>query len=249
MNSTFDLTGRVAWVTGAGKGLGRRMALALAEAGASVAVTSRTVDDLRTLAAEAHGALALPAAVDDLDAVRGCVDRIVDEYGKLDVLVNCAGISPVFKRSESVTGEEWRQVLDVNLGGTFHCCREAGRQMLDQGQGSIVNVSSVHAVSGFERLAPYAASKGAVEALSRVLAVEWADRGVRVNVLAPGYFRTDLSDGLMSSRWGETVLRSIPQGRIGDAGELGGAVVYLASDASSYVTGSTLYVDGGWTAR
>lgn len=242
----FDLTGRTAWVTGAGKGLGRAIAAGLAAAGATVAVTSRTPADLEELAAElGEGAIVLPGSVDDAEFAEECVRRI----GPLDVLVTCAGISPTFKRSESVSDEDWRGVLRVNLDGTYFCCRAAGRRMLEQGRGSIITVSSVHGTTGFERIAAYAASKGAVEALTRVLAVEWADRGVRVNALAPGYFATDLSDGLMRSRWGDIVRGAVPQGRVGDAAELAGAAVYLASDASSYVTGSTLYVDGGWTAR
>lgn len=244
---------KTAWVTGAGKGLGRAIAVALAQAGATVAVTSRTASDLERLeselAADGGKVLVVPGAVDDSDAVRDMVERITQWTGRLDAVVNCAGISPHFTRSEKVTDRDWRQVVDVNLHGTFYCCREAGKVMLEQRSGSIVNVSSVHASTGFERIAAYAASKGGVEALTRALAVEWADRGVRVNTLAPGYFHTDLSSGLLDSRWGERIVANTPMGRVGDADELGGAAVFLASDASRYVTGTTLTVDGGWTAR
>ncbi|MGW3287954.1 SDR family NAD(P)-dependent oxidoreductase [Streptomyces sp. NPDC001002] len=252
MNGQLRLDRKTVWVTGAGKGLGRAIAVAVSQAGAAVAVTARTGTDLERLESELapHGGkvLVLPGSVADSAGVRDMVERITRWTGGLDAVVNCAGISPHFTRSERVTDEDWRQVIDVNLQGTFYCCREAGKVMLEQRSGSIVNVSSVHARTGFERIAAYAASKGGVEALTRALAVEWADRGVRVNSLAPGYFQTDLSSGLLDSRWGERIVSNTPLGRVGDAEELGGAAVFLVSDASRFVTGTTLTVDGGWTA-
>jgi NAD(P)-dependent dehydrogenase (short-subunit alcohol dehydrogenase family) len=248
----LDLTGKVVWVTGAGKGLGRATAQALSEAGATVVLSARTSADLDDLAgslrAAGREAHVQPLDVADAAAVRAATERVAETTGRIDGLVNYAGISPSFTRSENLTDEAWTQVLGVNLSGTFHCCREVGRLMLQAGGGSIANVSSVHARSGAARMAAYVATKGGVEALTRTLAVEWADRGVRVNTIAPGYFETDLSTPLLDSRHGERIVARIPLGRVGDPEELGGAAVFLMSDASRYTTGSTLAVDGGWTA-
>ncbi len=248
----LDLAGKTVWVTGAGKGLGRAMAHALSSAGATVVLSARSRSDLEDLAGtlrsagrEAH---VQPLDVADAAAVRTATEHVAEATGRIDGLVNCAGISPSFTRSEHLDDASWSQVIGVNLAGTFHCCREVGRLMLQAGGGSIVNVSSVHARSGAARIAAYAASKGGVEALTRTLAVEWADRLVRVNTIAPGYFETDLSRPLLDSRHAEGILAKIPLGRVGHAGELGGAAVFLMSDAARYTTGSTLTVDGGWTA-
>lgn len=252
MNTTarWNLEGRTIWVTGAGKGLGRAIAEAMAHAGARVAVTARTAGDLEKLADELAPAQVevVPAAVDDPQAVDAAVDTILNRTGRLDGLVNAAGISPVFIRSEKLTDDDWQRILRTNLDGTFHVCRAAGRAMLEQGSGSIVNVTSIHARTGFERIAAYAASKGGIEALARTLAVEWADRGVRVNCLAPGYVPTDLSSGLLDSARGDAIRNRIPMGRTGVPAEVASAALFLVSDASSYVTGTTVTTDGGWTA-
>lgn len=248
---TGVLEGKVIWVTGAGKGLGRAMALRASQEGAAVAATSRTASDLEQLVAESDAAgpiYAYPGSVassSDVDSIR---DAILDRHGRLDGLVNNAGISPTFVRSERAEDADFDQVLSVNVAGSFKCSRAAGQAMLTHGGGSVVNISSVHAQVGFERIAAYAASKGAVEALTKSLAVEWADRGVRVNCVAPGYYRTELSDGLLDSTWGEKIVRSIPLGRTGEAEELAAAVTFLLSDQSSYMTGTTMTVDGGWKA-
>lgn len=248
---TGTLAGKVVWVTGAGKGLGRAMALKASQEGATVAATSRTRSDLDQLVSESAPAgviLAYPGSVSSVAEVDRIRDSIIERYGRLDGLVNNAGISPSFVRSERATDADFDRVLDVNVGGSFRCARAAAQVMLQAGTGAIVNISSVHAQVGFERIAAYAASKGAIEALTKSLAVEWADRGVRVNCVAPGYYRTDLSHGLLDSAWGERILRNIPLGRTGEAEELASAVVFLLSDQSSYVTGTTMTVDGGWKA-
>jgi NAD(P)-dependent dehydrogenase (short-subunit alcohol dehydrogenase family) len=245
-----EVAGKVVWVTGAGRGLGRAMAVALSRAGATVALTSRTESSLLELAGELESSDVdiLPASIDDARAVSAVVSEIVRRRGRLDGLVNCAGISPIFVRSEELNDDDWNRVITTNLTGTFTCCREAAKVMLPQGSGSIVNITSVHASVGSARIAAYSASKGGLDALTKTLAVEWADRGVRVNALAPGYFHTDLSADLLNSPHGEHIRASIPLGRVGKPDELTGAVLFLIGDASAYVTGSTLTVDGGWTA-
>lgn len=253
--SMFDLTGKVAWITGAGKGLGSAIARALYSAGATVVLTSRTESDLDRIAGEldpdgsADRTSVIAGSVDAPGFADNAVQHVLATRGQLDVLINCAGISPSFTRSESVSDDDWQRVMKVNLDGAFYCARAAGAHMLSRRSGSIVNVTSVHAVTGFERIAAYAASKGGLDALTKTLAVEWAERGVRVNALAPGYFRTDLSSGLLDSKWGDSIVKATPAGRLGIPSELGGAAVFLASDASSYVTGTTVNVDGGWVAR
>jgi NAD(P)-dependent dehydrogenase (short-subunit alcohol dehydrogenase family) len=249
-----DLGQKVAWVTGAGRGLGRAIARGLAAAGARLVLTSRSEAELQQVRSELQEThttevLIEPGSVVSAAEVRAIVDRSMRHFGRLDVLVHCAGISPIFKPSERVEDEEWSEIIDTNLTGTFYCCREAGRVMLRQGGGSIIAISSVHGSVGMERLAAYAASKGGVEMLMRTLALEWAHHGVRVNTLAPGYFRTSMSEPLLTSRWEERIRAAVPMGRFGDCEEVVGAALFLASDASAYVTGTTLFVDGGWTAR
>jgi NAD(P)-dependent dehydrogenase (short-subunit alcohol dehydrogenase family) len=250
---TFDFTGRRVWVTGASRGLGRAIALEFAASGAKVALTARTADAVGAVAleAEALGAktLVLPASVNDPVAVVAAASEIAAAWGGLDVLINCAGVSPTFKRAELVDDEEWRQVLDVNVTGSFLCAREAGRLMLDAANGAIVNVSSIHGQVGMERMVAYSASKGAIDALTRTLALEWADRGVRVNTLSPGYFETDMTEALRGhKKWRGHLLARIPLGRFGVPEELVSAALFLASDASGFMTGSNIVVDGGWTA-
>jgi NAD(P)-dependent dehydrogenase (short-subunit alcohol dehydrogenase family) len=246
------LDGKVAWVTGAGRGLGAAIARGLAAAGAAVVLTARTGSELaETLAKiEADGGrgLVLPADVTDSERVEAVAAAAVEEFGGLDILVNNAGISPVLTRSEGLRLADWQRILEVNLTGSFLCAQAAGRYMLAASSGSIVSISSVHGHSGWPRLAAYAASKGGLEMLTRTLAVEWADRNVRVNAVAPGYFATEMTAGLRGSPLSEPLVQRIPFGRFGLPHEVVGAVLFLASDASTYVTGSTVSVDGGWTA-
>jgi NAD(P)-dependent dehydrogenase (short-subunit alcohol dehydrogenase family) len=244
------LEGRTVWVTGASRGIGRALASGLARAGARLAVTSRARSDLESLKDELPGqdVLIMDGSVTDAERMSTVADRIATKMGSLDVLITVAGINPVVRRSEELDNAAWQHVVDVNLTGTFFCCRAAAGHMLDAGSGSIITISSVHGSTGVARMAAYAASKGAIESLTRSLAVEWAQRGVRVNCLAPGYIRTDLTAASLDSRNGDQVISRIPMGLPGRPEDLVGAAVFLASDASSYMTGAIVAVDGGWTA-
>ncbi len=245
-----DLRGKAALVTGAGRGLGRAVSIGLAKAGADVALMGRTASTLREVAGlvEAEGvrALVTPGSVARPEDVERVMAEVTRGFGGLDILINNAGISPWIKRTEELTDEDWHSVLDVNLHGVFYCLR-AAYGLLVRRRGCVINIGSVHGSVGIERILAYAASKGAIEMITRCLALEWADVGIRVNTLAPGYFETDLSQGLLSNqRWRDRLLRRIPARRFGAPDELMPAVEYLAT--AHYVTGTTVYVDGGWTA-
>lgn len=250
----YDLADQVIWVTGASRGIGAGVALRLAKAGANLVLQARSTAGLTEIAekAEANGVSAelVVGSVTDPKLAEEAVSRAISRFGRLDGLVSSAGISPTMKRSENVTLAEWQEVCDTNLTGTFLTSLAAGRQMLKQGFGSIVLLSSVHGEVAGPRLLAYSASKGGVNMLMRTLAVEWADRGVRVNALAPGYVNTSMTHELLShDTWSHRLLAQIPSGRFAAVADIGGAVQFLLSAASNYVTGTVLEVDGGWTAR
>jgi len=252
----FDLSNRVAIVTGSGRGLGAAMGRGLAAAGAAVMLCSRTQSEVERTAAEIVRTGGKAAAVLADTSDRGSCQRLVDEtvtrFGKLDVLVNNAGIDAI-SPAEDLTDEAWDRVMHTNLKGYFICSQVAARQMLAQGSGgSIINNSSICSVIGVNGLTVYSATKGGVNQLTRVMAVEWAKRGIRVNAIAPGYFDNIMQDATAehaSSEKQKQVITFTPMGRRGKPDELIGPVIFLASEASSYVTGAILFVDGGYTAQ
>lgn len=246
----FDLGGRKALVTGASRGIGREIALALAGAGADVAVTARAAADVAETASEiaAVGAKAVPLALDvrDAAACTAVVAEAADRLGGLSILVNNAGTEEVRPALE-VDAELWDKILDTNLRGSFFCAQGAARRMAADGSGgAIVNICSLTSEVGIPTAVPYGSSKSGLLGMTRGLAAEWAPLGIRVNAIAPGYFRTAMTEGFYrSDTWREGMLANIPLRRFGELADLAGAAVFLCSDASAYVTGHCLTVDGG----
>lgn len=244
----FDLSGRVALVTGASKGLGRTMAKALAEAGADVAVVSRTQADLDVVAEQLRGlgrrAVAVAADVTDEVSIAAMVSRVLGALGRIDILVNNAGIGDTMAVVD-MDSAHWDQVMNVNLRGPMLCCKHVGPHMLERQSGKVINIASVMSTRVARYLSPYCSSKAALVQFSRTLALEWIRHNVQVNALCPGYFLTDMNREFFESERGKAFVANLPIGRLGDGSELEGAAVFLASQASDYVTGAALYVDGG----
>jgi len=247
----FDLDGRVAIVTGASSGLGDRFTRVLAAAGATVVAAARRVDRLERLAGEVDRVEACGCDVARDDDLERLVAGALERHGHVDVLINNAGMGGA-SPAEEESREHFRRVVDVNLNAVFVLSQLAGRAMLEQGSGSIINIASMFGLVASAPVvhASYCASKGGVVNMTREMGAQWARRGVRVNAIAPGFFPSEMTDELIgdeaSARW---LRRNAPIGRPGEAHELDGALLFLASDASTYVTGQTLAIDGGWTAR
>ncbi|MBM4276370.1 MAG: glucose 1-dehydrogenase [Deltaproteobacteria bacterium] len=249
---SFALTEKVAVITGASRGIGRTLALGLANAGADVAICSRSVDELEGLAKEirAMGREALVQRVDVTKAsdIQAMVDASLATFGQIDILVNNAGVN-VNKPTLDMTEQEWDLVLDTNLKSYFLASQTAGRHMVPRRKGKIINVSSTFGLVGFEKRSAYASSKGGVGQLTKVLAIEWGPYNVNVNAIAPTATRTTLNEELfVNEAWQKFMLERLPVKRFCQPVDLVGATVFLASDASDMVTGITLPVDGGWTA-
>lgn len=253
MRDLLSLSGKVALITGASRGIGRAAALTLAGAGADVALVARTRRDLDAVAEEVRArgrrAEVFPADLTSLSELYQAVEDTYTAFSQVDVLVSNAGISPIWKRATETAPDEWDAIMNTNARASFFMCAEVGKRMAEQGSGSIVTMASIASVRGTARMAAYGASKAAIAAFTRTLALEFAPHGIRVNAVAPGYVVTDMTAGLLAHPyWGEIIRREIPQGEPGKPEDVSSLVLYLASPASRYVTGQLFVVDGGYTA-
>lgn len=249
----FDLTKKAAIVTGATKGLGYSIAMALAESGADIVVVSRNDGDCKRVAEEIKNkgrkSLAYACDVTKKTMIEDLVGGTINEFGKIDILVNNAGIA-VTKPAVDLTEDDWDRVINTNLKGVFLTAQTVGKKMIEQKNGRIINIASVFGLVGDKNILPYLCSKGGVVQMTRGLALEWARYNVLVNAIAPGYVVTPINEKELSlEKVKDYLLRKTPLHRFGTPDEIAGAAVYLASDEASYLTGSILSADGGWTAQ
>ena len=247
------LRDKVAIVTGSTKGIGKAIATGYAREGAKVVVCGRSEDLARALAgeltAQGHSALATRLDVTSSDSIGQVVEDVVGRFGRIDILVNNAGISPVWKRVEDTSKEAWDQIIATNLTGVFLCSQAVGRVMIKQKAGKVINMTSIGGEVALPRLVAYCASKAGIIGLTKVLAAEWAQHNILVNAIGPAYVETEFTAGLRGSKAiYEDLMSKNPLKRFAQPEEIVGAAVFLASDESSYITGQTIFVDGGWLA-
>jgi 2-dehydro-3-deoxy-D-gluconate 5-dehydrogenase len=249
----FNLENRVAIVTGGNRGLGKAIALALADAGADIVIVGRSDEKnsevVREIRDKGRQAISFSTNLRDIPAINRMVENVVEHFGKIDILVNNAGVSHT-QLAFDIEEEDWDKVMDLNVKSLFFCCQAAGRMMKNQGFGKIINLASVAGAVGDFGIAPYTASKAAVINLTRSLALEWANYGIQVNAIGPAYIETDMNkEELGNPKVRDKIVGKTPMRRLGEPDELAGAAILLASDASSFMTGQTIYVDGGWLAQ
>lgn len=256
MGNIFSLKGKVALVTGASSGLGVQFAKALAEQGADIAICARRMEKLEAVKAEieAIGVKCFAVRCDVLDTqqIKDMVAAVEKEYGRIDILINNAGVGAADPAAE-MSDETWQKVIGTNLNAVYYVAREVGKVMIKNGYGKIVNLGSLHSEVAMPPatwpVPAYAAAKGGVKMLTKALAVEWAKYGITVNAIGPAYFNSEMTSSVLESGGFDAIAQAYcPMGRAGKEGELNGAVIYFASDASSYTTGQLLCIDGGWTA-
>ena len=245
----FDLSGKKAFISGASRGLGRQFALALARAGTDVVITSRTLSSLESTTCEVNdlGKECLPLEMDVLEegSIKAAAEAAESHFGRIDILINNAGCN-IRKPATEVTWDDWNTILDTNLRGSFFLAQALAPGMISRNYGRVVNIGSVTCVAGYAGLTPYGASRGGIRQMTMSLAHDWGSHGITVNCLAPGWFKTEQNAALYEDKgWVEYVEERIPLGRVGRPDDLDGTCIFLSSDASAYITGQTILVDGG----
>ncbi|MFJ7637985.1 SDR family NAD(P)-dependent oxidoreductase [Peribacillus sp. NPDC097206] len=249
----FNLENKVAIVTGGNRGLGKAISLALAEAGADIVIVGRNEEKNKEVVAEVkeygRAVISIPTDLRDISATKEMMGTVVRHFGKIDILVNNAGISHT-QLAFDISENDWDKVMDLNVKSLFFCCQSAGKVMKEQGYGKIINLASVAGAVGDYGIAPYTASKAAVINLTRSLALEWVRHGIQVNAIGPAYIETELNrQELSNPKIRAKLIGKTPMNRLGEPEEITGAVILLASEASSFITGQTIYIDGGWLAQ
>jgi NAD(P)-dependent dehydrogenase (short-subunit alcohol dehydrogenase family) len=253
LNHLFDLTDKIALITGGSRGIGKQIVKTYAAQGAAVIIASRNVEDCHKVAQEVTQeggkAMAIRCDMANLDDIANMFKQIVDTFGKLDILVNNAGVS-ITKPSIEITKEDWDTMFDINIKGLFFSCQEAAKIMIEQGKGKIINVSSIGGIKTFKRIAPYGASKAAVIHLTKSLASEWARHGIFVNGIAPGLISTDINtEEIADEKLLQKMLKMIPLRHLGQPSDIATMALYLGCDASNFMTGQTISIDGGVTSE